>query len=422
KIFITLIFSFFISCSKHTSTLEEDTDSQEQAVLSLPDGFNMTVVADSLGMARHIAVNTNGDIYVKLKKLNEDGHGILRLTDTDGDGIADTQLGFGDFVGTGIEIQGNFLYASSDTSVHRFSLEEPLSPDAKAETIVTGFPNVRTHEAKSLALDEEGNLFVNVGAPSNTCQEEDRAKGSPGMDPCPLLERNGGIWKFDANKIGQTQVQDGHRFATGIRNAVALDWNPITQKLFAVQHGRDMLKDYGFSNEQNAKYPAEELFLIQDGDDYGWPYCYYNQDKKQKILNPEYGGDHKIIGRCEGMDQPLYGFPGHWAPNDILFYTGDQFPARYKEGAFIAFHGSWNRAPLEQAGYFVVFLPFDGDKPTGEHEVFMDGFAGAEKTPRKATHRPVGLAQGPDGSLFISDSKQGKIWKVSYEKEEVALR
>ena len=117
------------------------------------------------------------------------------------------------------------------------------------------------------------------------------------------------------------------------------------------------------------------------------------------------------------MDQPIFAFPGHWAPNALLFYTGDQFPARYKNGAFIAFHGSWNRAPEKQKGYKVVFVPFLKGKPSGAYEVFADGFMGADEiaSPGEAKYRPCGLAQGPDGSLYISDSVKGNIWKIKYK-------
>jgi glucose/arabinose dehydrogenase len=106
------------------------------------------------------------------------------------------------------------------------------------------------------------------------------------------------------------------------------------------------------------------------------------------------------------------------APNDILFYTGNQFPERYKNGAFIAFHGSWNRGPEPQAGYFVVFQPFKNGKPFGKWEVFADGFSGSpEKTASgRADHRPCGLAQSPDGSLYISDDSKGAIYKLTYSK------
>jgi len=107
-------------------------------------------------------------------------------------------------------------------------------------------------------------------------------------------------------------------------------------------------------------------------------------------------------------------FPGHVAPNDLLFYTGDMFPERYKNGAFIAFHGSWNRAPEPQEGYYVVFVPFDGENPSGDWEVFADGFAGEEviESTSDAEYRPCGLAQGPDGSLYVVDSNEGKVWRI----------
>jgi glucose/arabinose dehydrogenase len=111
-------------------------------------------------------------------------------------------------------------------------------------------------------------------------------------------------------------------------------------------------------------------------------------------------------------------FQGHMGPNDLLFYTGNQFPEKYKHGAFIAFHGSWNRSPEPQAGYFVVFVPFKDGKPSGKWEVFADGFSGEKvvMSPGSAEHRPCGLAQGPDGSLYVSDDSKGTIYKISYKK------
>ena len=109
-------------------------------------------------------------------------------------------------------------------------------------------------------------------------------------------------------------------------------------------------------------------------------------------------------------------FPGHLAPNDLLFYTGRMFPEIYRNGAFIAFHGSWNRAPLEQEGYYVAFVPFMNGLPSGEMEIFANGFAGVDviKSPGNAKYRPMGLAQGPGGELYISDSNVGRIWKIEY--------
>lgn len=404
-------------CSNNTSGKKESKLLPGNGGITLPNGFSATVLADNLGPARHITVNSNGDVYVKLDDLNE-GRGILRLHDSNKDGVAEDITGFGNYTGTGIAIKNDYLYASSDEKVFRYKMEnnEVLNKD-NPELIVTGLVNRRQHAAKSIALDNAGNVYVNIGAPSNACQEKDRTPGSKGQDPCPILQTAGGIWQFKADKLNQSYAE-GVRYVTGIRNVVGLSWNNEVNELYAVQHGRDDLHNLFsdiYSVDENTELPAEEMFLMKKGSDFGWPYCYYDWKQKKKLVNPEYGGDKKRTDRCEGKDLPIYAFPGHWAPNALLFYTGNQFPEKYRNGAFIAFHGSWNRAPREQAGYFVVFLPFKNGKPSGDYEIFADGFAGANKTPQGAAYRPCGLAQGPDGSLYVSDDQKGKIWKINYK-------
>lgn len=397
--------------------------------ITLPENFGAVVVADSAGRARHLAISQNGNIYIKLRRLNSNGNGIVMLQDTTGDGQQDIVQAFGDFGGTGIAFHNNYLYASSDTEVFRYPLDEngEVAPGTRPDTVVTGFLPQSDHEVKPFTFDSEGHIYVNVGAPSNACQEKPRTPGSAGLDPCPQLQLQAGIWQFSADSLHQGHATHGYRYATGIRNAVALDWNTSTNSLYAVQHGRDQLNtlwpEY-FNEEANAELPAEEFLKVSKDADFGWPYCYYDPAQNKKLLAPEYGGDGQQTGRCEDVEQPLMSFPAHWAPNDLLFYTGNLFPERYKNGAFIAFHGSWNRAPKPQQGYKVVFVPFENGKPTGEYEVFADGFAGQDTitTPGKAEFRPMGLAQGPDGSLYISDSVKGKIWRVLYYGKEVALR
>ncbi|HKJ67045.1 MAG TPA: PQQ-dependent sugar dehydrogenase, partial [bacterium] len=340
--------------------LEFDPDNGS---ISLPGGFGAFVVADDLGRGRHMVVRENGDIYVALRELNNGG-GIAALRDTSGDGRADIVRYFGELPGTGIDIYNNYLYFGSDTSVARYQLTPgELVPEGDPVTIAHGFPFQTQHAVKPFTFDDSGNMYVNVGAPSNACQEQDRTKGSPGMDPCPLLERHGGIWQFDADEPGQTQVDDGYHYATGLRNCVALDWNYQADHLYVVQHGRDQLyqlyPDY-FNERQSARLPAEEFHLIEDGDNCGWPYSYYDQLQETRVLAPEYGGNGQEVGRASQYQEPIMGFPGHWAPNDLIFYQGDMFPEKFSNGAFIAFHGSWNRAPRPQAGYNVVFVPFDG--------------------------------------------------------------
>ncbi|MDP4262638.1 MAG: PQQ-dependent sugar dehydrogenase [Bacteroidota bacterium] len=389
--------------------------------ITLPAGFKSTTVMESLGTNRHIVVNSNGDIYVKMERL-KDGKGIYVLRDVKKDGKYEVVKSFGNFGGTGITIKNGYLYASSNTEVYRYKLNannEVTDPD-NPEKIVTGLIDRNEHNSKSLALDNAGNLYVTIGAPSNACQVVNRTAGSPGQDPCPLLEKAGGIWQFKANKLNQS-YPEGVRYATGLRNVVGLDWNTQQNSLYAMQHGRDQLntiKPDTYNNEESAELPAEEFFLIKKGGDYGWPYCYFDPVQKKKVLGPEYGGDGKKQDRCAGKEQPIYAFPAHWAPNAVLFYTGSMFPAKYKNGAFIAFHGSWNRAPLPQAGFCVVFVPFKNGKPSGNYEMFANGFAGKDviKGPNEAKYRPCGLAQGPDGSLYISDDSKGKIWKITYGK------
>jgi glucose/arabinose dehydrogenase len=385
--------------------------------LTLPAGFNATIIAPDLGRNRHLVVNSNGDIYVKLFRL-KDGKGILQLREKNGK--AEVVQAFGNYAGTGIAIKDGYLYASSDSAVYRYkfnSKDELADPEAP-EKIITGLLSQRQHQTKSITLDNSGNIYVNIGAPSNSCQEQDRAPGSKGKDPCPLLDSAAAIWQFRADKLNQTYAQ-GVRYGMGIRNVVGLDWNNTNNELFAVQHGRDgfyQMYPELYDSVESAELPAEEFIMVKKGSNFGWPYCYYDQIQKKKLLAPEYGGDTKKTGRCEGMEQPLIGFPGHWAPNALLFYTGNMFPEKYKNGAFIAFHGSWNRAPLKQKGYNVVFIPFKNGKPSGDWEVFADGFIGKQEiaAPREAEFRPCGLAQGPDGSLYISDSVKGRIWKITY--------
>lgn len=435
KITNFLIISLFIVVGAMVSGCGEQSEKEEitpyftadddQGGLNLAPGMKAYVIAEDLGRGRHVAVNDNGDIYMNLREPNDKG-GIVALRDTNGDGRADEIEYFGDFGGTGMAFYKGNLYASNDSAIFRFTISQGnLVPDnaAAPDTIVSGLPQQTSHAAKSFTFDEQGNLYVNIGAPSNACQEQDRTKGSPAMDPCPLLERQGGVWRFDAETVGQTQLEHGHKYATGIRNAVALGYNPTDKHVYAVQHGRDMLNGLFpemYDEAASAALPAEEMFRLTDGANFGWPYCYFDPAKNKRVMSPEYGGDGENVGRCEGTDQPVMAFPAHWAPNDILFYTGDQFPVSYKGSALVAFHGSWNRAPLEQKGYFVAFVPFENGSPAADYETLAEGFAGVDiiEAPSDALHRPTGIAQAPDGTVIISDSVSGKLWRVFYQEDK----
>jgi glucose/arabinose dehydrogenase len=388
--------------------------------ITLPAQFCAQVVADNLGNLRHITVLPNGDAYVTLAS-NVPGAkgGIIGLRDANGDGKFEIQESFGTGKLTGIGVRNGYLYAAGFNTVTRWKLTPgTLKPTGAAEVVVDGLPGVNQHGDKGLAFDGQGSLYVNVGAPSNTCQKPDRIPKAKGQDPCPILEKNGGVWKFSDSKLGQKQ-EDGVKFATGLRQFPAITWHDGA--LYIGMNSRDQMDTMWpgqFTAQENAERPAEPLFRAVQGSDFGWPYCYFDYPAKKFLTNPEYGGDGKQADRCGKFTPPVAAFPAHWAPLALAFHDGKGFPAKYRDGVFIAFHGSWNRAPLPQAGYNVTFQPIKDGKAAGEFEVFAQGFPAKVSftNPTDAMYRPDGVAEGPDGSLFITDSEKGRIWRVMVKK------
>lgn len=397
----------------------------DNAGLTLPAGVCATVFADSIGHARHIVVASNGDVYVTLEGTQPSSKtqpvaSVIALRDTTRDGRADVTAKIGTTGNTGISLANGYLYVDEGAQIVRYKRgDDELTPSGAREVIVQNLPMKPGHHARNIAIGPDGALYVNVGSATNSCQVKDRADSSRGVDPCTELNTRAGIWKFDANKTGQN-FTPGARFATGIRNGMGLTIRPSDGALFGTQHGRDQLHDNWKgvfpTTQYQAENPGEEFFQISKGDNFGWPYCYYSMDEKKLVTAPEYGGDGKKTDRCTDKKAPVAAYPGHWAPMSVLFYTGNSLPAKYRDGAFIAFHGSWNRAPDPQAGYRVVFQPMANSAVSGEYETFADGFAGlppAEIQPDRAKHRPVGLAQGPDGALYITDDVGGRIYRLT---------
>lgn len=380
--------------------------------LTLPNGFCAFVVAEKLTTPRHLVVMPNGDLFVSSSR-----NGVIALRDTTGDGKMDVVQEWGGGIRSSeLAIRNGYLYSDNQTSIVRFPLKDgSLTPSGPVETVIGGLPP-GGHAAKTFALSDDGTMYVNIGSRTNSCQQADRQLESPGVNPCVERETRAGIWSFRTDRIGQSAA-DGVHYAAGIRNSVSITINPTDKTLYVMQHGRDQLAANWpkmFDEAKNAETPGEEMFRVVKGDDFGWPYCYYDRQLGKKVLAPEFGGDGKTVGRCANFKGNVTSFPGHWAPNSLAFYAGRSFPARYRNGAFIAFHGSWNRAPLPQGGFKVVFQPMTNGKATGEYETFADGFRPATPGAAGATHRPTGLAVGPDGSLYITDDAAGTIWRVMY--------
>src|SRR6202050_2853810 len=399
--------------------------------LHLPPGFCASIFADGIGHARHLVVAPNGVVYVNTwsgvyfgNDVPHAGGFLVALQDTLGSGKADVNQRFGETVasggagGTGIGLYKGALYAEINDKIVRYALPAgSIVASGSGEPIVTGLPLGGDHPMHPFVIDPDGLMYVDVATATNSCQAKNRTLKSPGASPCTELNTRGGIWRYDANRTHQA-FSPAERFATGISNAERFGPDARGHRLFVTQHGRDQLHANWpdrYKPDEEATLPAEELMFLKQGGDYGWPECYYDGAQHKLVLAPEYGGDGgKKVGVCAQKIAPVAAFPAHWAPDGMVFYDRQQFPAHYRNGVFIAFHGSWDRAPYPQQGYNVVFQPLAGEQGGGKCEIFADGFAGAVKSPDKAQHRPTGLAVGPDGSLYVSDDVRGRIYRIAY--------
>jgi glucose/arabinose dehydrogenase len=387
---------------------------QEPDGLTLPPGFHASVVAEGLGPLRHLAFRSNGDLYASTGGENSKGDGLIAIRL----GRSHTAEKVDHFSsvsgGTGIRFYHGRLYAAADNAIYRFSFSGNSLLPEEPESVVGGLPRAGNHP---FAFDDSGNVFVGLGAQSNACTDPN-AKPK-GIKPCPDLVDGGGVWRFDASRMGQT-FADGERIATGIRAMTALDWSR-TAGLTGIMHGRDGAHRTwpDLISADDDDHIGDEMHHIVKGTDIGWPYTYYDGARSVRLVSPEYGGDGKITAQPGLYSQPVISFqPMRAVPVDIAFYDGSQFPAFWRGGAFVALHGSGGLAlPTGRNGYTVAFVPYDRDGKAGPLQEFARGFAGPSPDDRnsgKAHYRPVGLAVAPDGALYVADSNKGRIWRISY--------
>src|SRR5690348_273055 len=414
KTFSGVIGSFLLLGLASWLALAEEPDG-----LTLPPGFHATVVAEGLGpTVRHLAVRQNGDVYVSTLS------GGIIVLHLDANHKSDLVQHFSAVEGgTGIGFYDGALYATTGSRVYRFtfSSSNELVPESKPEVIVDGMPE--THPGfrranRPLAFDGKGDLFISLDDGVNDfCVKPDTPDGAPPVEvkPCPYLVNRAGIWRFHANKVGQKFPADGEQLATGVRDMTALAWSPADRSLYGIMHGRDnMHKTWpNLISIEDESQIADEMDRVAKGTDFGWPYTYYDGVRKVRLVSPGYGGDGKAVAPAGVYSTPVVSFTPRSAPVGLVFYAGDNFPAAYRGGAFIALHGTRGKN-----GYDVVFVPFNRHGMRGSPTVFANGFAAFDSsanTSVSARYRPVGLAVGPDGALYISDSQKGRIWRVAYK-------
>ena len=362
-----------------------DWSEERMARLALPEGFAISVFARDVENPRMMRVADDGTVYVTRRELGD----VMMLRDTDGDGMADeTKVVAQKEQMHGIEIDGDDVWLMTVNDLFHTTLQED-GTFGTLETIIDDFPEGGQHPNRMVVKGPDGKLYVSVGSTCNACGETN--------------EENATI--VSMNPDGTARAIH----ASGLRNTIGYGFEPGTGQLYGFDHGIDWLGD----NEQH-----EEFNLITEGDRYGWPYVYAMSRFNPQDVPP----NSSFSDYAAASEEPIGLHTPHAAPMQMAFYTGDAFPEDYQGDAFVAFRGSWNRQP--PSGYEVMRVDFEDGQPVAM-EPFLTGFLmedEASPTGWGNMGRLCGLAQGPDGSLYLSDDTGGVIYRITYDGEGAAER
>ncbi|WP_373056996.1 sorbosone dehydrogenase family protein [Zunongwangia sp. H14] len=350
-----------------------------------PEGFKVNKFAGDLEHPRITYVAPNNDIFVaETNDAKKSANQITLLRDTDGDGEADERHVFLEDLNQpyGMLVLNDYFYVANVDGLKRFPYQEGQnSIDAEGETILElpagGYNH---HWTRNIITNKDGSkIYISVGSSSNA--------GEYGIEK---EERRANILEINPDGSGEKV------YAAGLRNPVGMDWNPVTGELWAAVNERDKLGNH---------LVPDYITSVKEGGWYGWPFSYYGQ-----LQDPRWNEDPHMdmVKKAIVPDVPV---TSHSASLGLHFYTKDQFPDKYKNGAFVGQHGSWNRADL--AGYKVLFVPFENGQPQ-EPEDFLTGFI-AEEDASRVYGRPVAVTTLPDGSLLVNDDDGNTIWRVSAE-------
>lgn len=351
----------------------------EGARPQVPAGFRVTLFADGLSHARWLAVAPGGDVFLAEPREGR----ITVLRDEDGDGRADLNATFAGGLARphGMAFHDGHLYVADTQRVWRFAYRpgqtdggepEPLTPDG-------ALGDASGHWTRNIAIHPDGSRFyVAIGSRGNIAEEE---------PPRATIK------EFDIGGDG------GRIFASGLRNPVGITFRPGTEELWSVVNERDGMGDH---------LVPDYLTRVREGAFYGWPYAYIGS-------NPQPGFADRRPEMVERTVVPDLLFESHSAPLGLAFYDAEAFPESYRGDAFVALHGSWNRA--EPTGYKVVHVPFEDGRPVGHYVNFLTGFWLSGRQPARVWGRPVGLAVAADGSLLVADDVGQVVWRVEYVGE-----
>lgn len=345
--------------------------------LKLPPGFTIEKFAENMGEPRMLAVSERGDVYVTERENSE----VIMLQDTNRDGKADLKEVVAQLNKVhGINIRGSKMYLATVKEIYQAQIS-PEGRISEPQLVVSNLPDGGQHPNRTLAFGPDRKMYVSIGSSCNACEESNEEHAT-------LLQMN-------------TDGSDRKIFARGLRNTMGFGWHPETKELWGMDHGIDWLGD---------TVQKEELNKLEAGLNYGWPYIYGkgnptpHREPPGEISHEEYA--------AKTMEPVLEHPEAHSAALGMLFYTADQFPAAYKNDAFIALHGSWNRA--EPAGYKIVRLRFENGEPVA-FEDFVTGFLLEDG--RAQFGRPVALAIHQDGSLLFTDDEGGVVYRVTYQQQ-----
>lgn len=370
RFFIALLF---FSCCTFAATAA-DINANVADKIQVPDGFRVSVFSDAVPNARSMALGEDGTVFVGTRTEGK----VYALPDKNRDGKADQVfvLASGLTLPNGVAYLDGDLYVAEVPRLIRFkAILSHLKKPPEIDIVYDWFPTKLHHGWKYLRVGPDGKLYMPIGAPCNICRSKK---------------------ELFATIIRMTKDgNDLEIFARGVRNTVGFDWHPQTREMFFSENGADWMGD---------ELPPDELNRASKADGhFGYPFCHAD-----RYLDSEFGEDDS----CTNYTAPVWKFPAHVAPLGIRFYTGRQFPGEYRNQLFVAQHGSWNRT--KPHGYRVVLVKFQGDKPVSS-SVFAKGWLDASGI---AWGQPVDILQLADGSLLVSDDKNGAIYRILYQSED----